>query len=198
MNSVEPSIDELLRPLARSWWAWALFAALSFVIGIIALVGGDLGLVALASLFGGYLLVAGCFDAIGGLSAEQDNPSRRIFAVVLGVLAMIAGLICLRHPGGSLYVLVLVAGIYLMVAGGLHLASGFDYRGSGVERALGIVYVAVGSLIFALPALGLGTLAALFGVAILARGAAALAEARRLRSALPARRDPARAHTLPG
>jgi uncharacterized membrane protein HdeD (DUF308 family) len=198
MTSVEPSIDELVRPLTRSWWAWALFAALSFVIGIIALVGGDLGLVTLASLFGGYLLVAGCFDAIGGLSDEQDNPSRRIFAVVLGVLAMIAGLICLRHPDGSLFVLVLVTGIYLMVAGGLHLASGFDYRGSGVERALGIVYVVVGSLIFALPALRLGTLAALFGVAILARGAAALAEARRLRSALPARPDRARAHTLPG
>jgi uncharacterized membrane protein HdeD (DUF308 family) len=198
MTPLEPSIDVLLRPIARSWWAWALFAALSFVIGIIALLARDLGLVAFASLFGGYLLVAGCFDALGGLTTEQDNPSRRIFAVVLAVLAMIAGLICLRHPDTSLVVLVIVAGIYLMVAGGLHLASGFDYGSSGTERALGIVYVALGSLIFALPALRLGTFAPLFGVAILARGVAALAEARRLRSALPARREAAHPRTVRG
>jgi uncharacterized membrane protein HdeD (DUF308 family) len=198
MTSVEPSIDELLRPFARSWWAWALFAVVSLVIGLVALFDRDLGLVAFASLFGAYLLLAGCFDALGGLTAEQENPSRRIFAVVLGVLAMIAGLICLRHPDRSLFVLVLVLGIYLMVAGGLHLASGFDYGGSGTERALGIVYVAVGGLIFALPALPLGTFAPLLGVAILARAAAALAEARRLRSALPARREAAHPRTLRG
>jgi uncharacterized membrane protein HdeD (DUF308 family) len=104
MTSVEPSIDELLRPLARSWRAWALFAVVSFVIGLVALFDRDLGLVAFASLCGAYLLLAGCFDALDGVTAGQDNPSRRIFAVVLGVLAAIAGLICLRHPDKNLFV----------------------------------------------------------------------------------------------
>jgi uncharacterized membrane protein HdeD (DUF308 family) len=175
------SIDEFLRPLARSWAVWALFGAACLALGIVALVA-DLDLVAFSTVFGVYLLVAGLLDAAAGLAADGGDPSRRAFAVVLAVVGIVAGLVCLRHPGDDLFVVVLAAGIYLVVAGAAHLASGFDEAIPQVEWALGGVDVVVGGLILAVPALTLGKFAPLFGIAILARGAAAVLEARRWRS----------------
>jgi uncharacterized membrane protein HdeD (DUF308 family) len=113
----------------------------------------------------------------------NGDPSGRVFAVVLAVVAMIAGLVCLRRPG--LVAVVLVAGAYLVVAGTLHLASGFHAQRPRAEWALGGAYVVLGALILALPALRVGTLAPLVGVAILARGAVALDAVLRMRSAAP-------------
>jgi uncharacterized membrane protein HdeD (DUF308 family) len=191
------SVDGFLRPLARSWPAWALFAAACLVLGIVALADTALDLVMVSTLFGAYLIVAGLFDAVAGLTAANDDPARRIFAIVLVVVAMIAGLICLRHPGSDLFVLVLAGGIYLVVAGALHLASAFDEAQPGVERVLGGVDVVIGILILSLPALSLGTFAPLFSVAILARGAAALVEAWRLRSAQASRKPVRRTSRSP-
>jgi uncharacterized membrane protein HdeD (DUF308 family) len=177
-----PSIGEFLRPVARAWPAWALFAAACLVLGVVAVAAAGLDLTTLSTLFGAYLLVAGFFDGVAGVTAAGDDPSRRTFGIVLAVVAMIAGLIFLRHPGDDLFVLVLAAGIYLIVAGALHLASAFDEDRPGVERLLGGADVVLGCLIFALPALSLESFARLFGIAILARGAAALVQAQRLRS----------------
>jgi uncharacterized membrane protein HdeD (DUF308 family) len=56
------SIDDLFRPVARSWWLWVLFGVLSIVAGVIALINPDLSLLAVAILFGSYLIVSGVFD----------------------------------------------------------------------------------------------------------------------------------------
>jgi hypothetical protein len=173
------TLDEFLRPVARARWLWALFATACLALAIVAL-AGDLDLGAFSTLLGVFLLVAGFFDAVAGLDGD---PAGRVFAVMLAVVAMIAGLVCLRRP--DLVVVVLVAGVYLVVAGALHLASGFHAARPHVEWALGGVYAVLGCLVLALPALRLGTLAPLMGVAILARGAVALDAVLHARSAAP-------------
>jgi uncharacterized membrane protein HdeD (DUF308 family) len=173
------SLEEFLRPAVRAWWLWALFAIACLALGIVAL-AGDPDLAALSTLLGIFLLVAGFFDAVSGLNGD---PSDRVFAVVLAVAAIIAGLVCLRHP--VLVAVVLVAGGYLVVAGVLHLAAGFNAQRPRAEWALGGAYVVLGNLILALPAIRVGTLAPLVGVAILARGAVALDTVLHMRSAAP-------------
>jgi uncharacterized membrane protein HdeD (DUF308 family) len=175
------SIDELLRPPARSWAVWALFGAACLALGIVALVA-DLDLAAFSTVCGIYLLMAGLLDAADGLAAESGDASRRASAIVLAVVAIAGGLVCLLHAGDELYVIVLATGLFLLVAGAAHVASGFDDALPRVEWALGGADVVIGGLILALPALTLGTFAPLFGIAILARGAAALLEARHWRS----------------
>jgi uncharacterized membrane protein HdeD (DUF308 family) len=162
---------------------WTLFGVVCLALAGAALAGPDLGLSVIAALFGGYLLTTGLLDGFVGLADEHADAERRARALVLAVLAMIAGLLCLRHPGEDLSVVVLSAGIYLIVAGALHIIGAFDEEQPRIGWALGGAYIVLGSLILALPALDLGTFAPLFGLAILARGAAATAEARRLRSA---------------
>jgi hypothetical protein len=53
---------------------------------------------AIALLFGCYLIIAGFCDVLAGLSAESADTSRCVFAVLLRVLALIAGLIVLVRP----------------------------------------------------------------------------------------------------
>jgi uncharacterized membrane protein HdeD (DUF308 family) len=182
MSTVAPrrSLDDRLAPLARSRGLWAGFGVLSVAAGIVALLNLGLSLVALAVLFGCYLIVSGFFDVLAGLTAEDADPAERTFAVMLGVLALIAGLICLRHPGTSLFALVLVVGVYLIVAGTLHVARAVGDEGPGVGLLLGMADIALGSLILALPGVGLATFALLFGIALVARGVAAIVEALRL------------------
>jgi uncharacterized membrane protein HdeD (DUF308 family) len=181
MPASPTSLDAVLRPLARSRWVWVLFGLVCLALGAAALAGSDLGFSVIAALFGGYLLVTGLLEGLAGLADEHADSDRRARAIVLAVLAMIAGLLCLRHPGEDVTAIVSTTGIYLIVAGALYLSGAFDEEQPQIADALGGAYVVLGSLILALPALSLGTLAPLFGLAILARGMAALAEARRVR-----------------
>jgi uncharacterized membrane protein HdeD (DUF308 family) len=191
------SLNSFLRPLARSRWVWVLFGLVCLALGAAALAGSDLGVSVIAALFGGYLLVTGLLDGLAGLTDPHADPGRRASAIVLAAVAMIAGLLCLRHPGQDVAALVLATGIYLIVAGAVYFAGAVDEEQPQIACALGGAYVVLGCLILALPALDLGTLAPLFALAILSRGAAALAEARRLGRA-PSRSATRRARRATG
>jgi uncharacterized membrane protein HdeD (DUF308 family) len=191
--SPRTSVEELLRPIARYWWLWAAFGALSIVVGVIALANLNLSLVALGVLFGCWLIVVGFFDVLGGVMAEDAGTARRVLAVLLGVISLIAGLMCLRLPGAGLLALVIVVGSYLIVAGVLQMAGAVDDDQRWVGLALGLVNIALGILILALPSVSIVTFALLFGIGLVVRGAVALWVGLRLR-----RLHPARAATVRG
>jgi uncharacterized membrane protein HdeD (DUF308 family) len=191
--SAEPTtatspIEDLLRPIARYWWLWAAFGVLSIVAGVLALVNPDLSLLAIAILFGCYLIVNGFFDLLAGLTAEHTDTVRRVFAVLLGILALIAGVICLRRPGTSLLAIVLVVGVYLVVSGVIQLVSSISDDQPWLGVMLGLVNLVVGILILALPGLSLVTFAVLFGISLIVRGALAIATGLQLRRLGPPRR----------
>ena len=117
------SIDDLFRPVARSWWLWVLFGVLSIVAGVIALINPDLSLLAIAILFGSYLIVAGFFDLLAGVTATDVDTMRRVFAVVLAILSLIAGVVCLLRPGTGVVALVIILGVFLVIAGVIQLAA---------------------------------------------------------------------------
>jgi uncharacterized membrane protein HdeD (DUF308 family) len=175
------SIEDVLRPIARYWWLWALFGVLSVIAGVIALANPGLSLLTIALLFGCYLIVAGFFDVLAGLTADDADAARRVFAVLLGVLALIAGVIVLVRPGTGLLALVLVVGVYLIVAGVLELASAFSDPQPWLGALLGLLNIVLGIVILAIPRLSLVTFAVLFGIGLIVRGAVAIAEGIRLR-----------------
>jgi len=184
--SPRTSVEELLRPIARYWWLWVAFGALSIVAGVIALANLNLSLVALGVLFGCWLIVVGFFDVLGGVMAEDAGTARRVLAVLLGVISLIAGLMCLRLPGAGLLALVIVVGSYLIVAGVLQMAGAVDDDQRWVGFALGLVNIALGILILALPSVSIVTFALLFGIGLVVRGAVALWVGLRLRRLRPA------------
>ena len=183
-------IDELFRPAARSWWLWVLFGVLSIVAGALAIINPDLSLLALAILFGSYLIVAGIFDLMAGVTADDVDTTRRVLGIILAILSLLAGIICLLRPGAGIFALVILLGAFLVVSGVIELAGAASDDRPWLSALLGVVDVVLGIVILAVPDIGLITLALLFGISLVVRGAVAIAiglRLRRLASPAPAR-----------
>lgn len=171
-------MDDLTQ-IAKEWWMFAILGAVSIVAGILAIVYPDITLLAVGLIFGIYLLMAGVFELV---NTFVGDPESRALSAIIGVVGLIAGLICLRRPGESLVALVIVLSIYLIVVGvaGLVRAIGSaEHRGWAIVGAL--ADLVLGILIMALLKVSLVTLAVLFGISLIFRGAVALIGAWQLR-----------------
>ena len=170
--------------LAKEWWLLAVLGVVSLVCGVLAIVYPDVTLLAVGIIFGFYLLMAGIFELVDAIAGD---PASRALSALIGVVALLAGLICLRRPGDSLLALIVVLGAYLIVTGVVRLLRAFasvEYRGLALLGA--VIDLILGILILSWPDESLVTLAVLFGISLIFRGIVALVGAvqlRRLRNA---------------
>lgn len=181
---VATQIDQI----GRNWWLFLVVGLVSIVAGLLAIVYPDITLLALGIFLGVGLLFAGAVEiaeAIGG------SPESRALSAIVGVLSVIAGIVCLRRPGESLLALVVVLGVYLIVAGVIRFIRAFgELENRAAQMGLGIVDAILGILILSLPGVSLVTLAVLFAISLLIRGAFMVWVAFKLRGA----RDHAEPH----
>jgi uncharacterized membrane protein HdeD (DUF308 family) len=172
-------VDEV-DEVARLWWLLLLGGAVSVVIGILLLVWPSRTLEVIAILLGIELLLVGGIQV--GLAFGEPTGSRTS-ALLRGAFAGIAGLIIIRHPGGSLTVIALAIGIYLVLAGVMKGVSAFEASvGRGWLLAGAVLDLAIGVLIVAWPQFGVTSLAVLVGITLVLRGALECASAFALRS----------------
>jgi uncharacterized membrane protein HdeD (DUF308 family) len=155
--------------IGRNWWLFLVVGLVSILAGILALAWPDITLLALGLFVGiGLLFIGGLevAEAIGG------SPDSRTLTAIVGVLSIIAGIVCLRRPGESLLAIVVVLGIYLIVEGVIRFIRAFqELEDRAAMMLLGIVDAILGILILSLPELSLVTLAVLFALSLLIRGA---------------------------
>jgi uncharacterized membrane protein HdeD (DUF308 family) len=171
-------MDDVTR-LAKEWWLLAILGAVSLIAGVLAIVYPDATLLAIGLIFGCYLLIAGLFELFNAIVGESES---RALSAIVGVIAFVAGLVCLRRPGDSLLALIVVLGIFLVVAGVVKLVGAVaisEDRGWAILSA--IVDLVLGIVILSVPDLGLVTLAVLFGISLIFRGAFACIAAFKLR-----------------
>jgi uncharacterized membrane protein HdeD (DUF308 family) len=125
------------------------------------------------------------------------NPLSRSL-IARGILALAAGVIALAWPGPTALVLVLIVGVWAVIAGLVEIAATFGAGEAVGTRAMfilgGLATAAFGVVLCARPGVGAVTLALLFGLFNLIAGSWMLVhgiELRRagnaLRSALPSR-----------
>ena len=176
-------LEEVELPDAgRVWYLFAISGVVSAVIGVLVLAYPDPSLKLLGVFLGLDLLIGGVLLIARGASSESD-PTDGPAAVLLGVMALIAGLIVIRNPGESLVLLVLAFAIYLIVAGALALAHGLVRRQRRwATLGRGAVLVTAGTVIISWPDVSLATLAVLAGLALILQGAVEIGEAFLLRS----------------
>jgi uncharacterized membrane protein HdeD (DUF308 family) len=166
--------------VAANWWLFLLMGLVSAIAGILAIVYPDLTLLAIGIFAGVSLLFIGAMEIVDAIAGDADS---RALSAIAGVLAVLAGLVCLRRPGESLLAIVIVLGIYLVIAGLIRFVRSFSaLEDRALVMALAILDVVLGILILALPDLSLVTLAVLFGIDLIARGVFAMVVAFRLRS----------------
>jgi uncharacterized membrane protein HdeD (DUF308 family) len=145
--------------------------AISMVAGILAIAYPDITLTVLAILAGVNLLLFGIWAMVDAFGKRDDGTGIHVLAAILGLLAVIAGLVVLKHPGKSLLAVIVVLGVWFVVRGIVDLVMAIFVSGDRLWRLVGAaIDIVLGVLILSLPKLSLGTLALLTGLAFLLRG----------------------------
>jgi uncharacterized membrane protein HdeD (DUF308 family) len=177
----EASEWEAVEAVGRAWWLGLLVGLISLIGGIVLIAYPGPTLTVIALLVGIELLIGGVFLIVGALGQPSGS---RLGGVLGGALAMIAGVIVLRHPSGSILVVALAVGLYLILAGVLRLVGAFEVReGRGWLLLAALVDLALGILIVSWPEFGITTLAVVFGIVLIVRGFALMLIAFALRAA---------------
>ncbi len=186
MESTAPGVPGIPKGAAvlqpTSWWVMALLGVLSIVTGVLALAYPDITLLVLGLVLGVNLLLAGCLGVMVAVGDESAGGGIRALQMIVGFLAVLAGLVCLVRPGASVLALLLAVSFWFVTIGIADLARAFvEPQGRVLSALLGVVGIAVGVVLVADPDIGLETLALLAGIGFIVRGVVEVAVALSLR-----------------
>jgi uncharacterized membrane protein HdeD (DUF308 family) len=187
MRSSREVDQQLQAQVRRVMWRWGLLTS------IVALVSGLIGLFfplqtakALGLLLGVYLVVAGISRVSSAITGDHRSQGRRWFVGSLGALVVIAGVLCLNNPGGTLLALEILASVGLLIDGIASIVFALLVQPSGSQRTpalvTGGVLIVVAVLILAVPQATLAAFVALSAWALTILGVAGLVALIRLRS----------------
>lgn len=179
--------QEVLGQLGGSWH-WALGLALATLLpGILVLVWPDETLFVLAIIIGLQLLVAGVFRFVTAFSKDGRGTGSTVVGVIIAIIAILAGVLCLRHPLQTIAALTLIIGIYWLLAGifTAYIAiADRDLRHRGLTFAMGALGVVAAIVVLSYPVGSAVALARLLGLWLVILGLFEVAVAFALRSSI--------------
>jgi uncharacterized membrane protein HdeD (DUF308 family) len=139
---------------------------LAVIIGVIALAWPSVTVLALVILFAVYAFIAAGLQAARAFSSRNAGPVAG--HLLLGLVDLAAGVVALAWPGPTALVLVLIVGVWAVIAGLTEFLAAFGSGEPAGTRAMlivgGLITVAFGVVLCARPGLGAVTLALLFGL----------------------------------
>ena len=156
---------------------------LALVVGVIALAWPSVTVLALVIVFAVYAFIASGMEAARAFSSAKAGPV--LGHLLLGLVDLAAGIVALAWPGPTALVLVLIVGVWAVIAGLVEFFAAFASGEPAGTRAMlilgGLVTVAFGVMLCARPGIGAITLALLFGLFNLTAGIWTLAQGIELR-----------------
>ncbi len=143
---------------AKATWGAVLFGGLVMIgLGICLLVWPHASLTVVAIIIGAALIVSGFVRLYEGFTANGESGGMRTAYVIVGLLAVVAGVYCVRHHALSLFLVAFVTGVYFIAHGiadiGLSFTPGVPSR--ALRGILGVVSLAAGILMIAWPGITL-------------------------------------------
>ncbi len=169
----------------RSWRLPAMRGAAMILFGSAAVLWPGLTLVALTALFACLALLAGAALVLSAIGNREASPRCRV-PLLLGMFALVTGVVAALQPGLTMVVLILLAGANALATGVLALARLLRIRPSvrhtGLLALSGAAWTLFGFLVLLSP-LGVGALALawLAGIYSVITGAMLLASSLYLR-----------------
>jgi uncharacterized membrane protein HdeD (DUF308 family) len=164
--AVDSRGDPLLAKAARQSWPAVLLGALGMIaLGICLLVWPHASLTVVAILIGAAIVVSGLTRLWEGISASNRSGGMRAAYVVIGIVAVLAGLYCLRHHALSLFLLTFLISVYFIAHGISDLGVAFSapVPGRGIRAVLGVCSLAAGIIMLVWPAITLVLLLTIAG-----------------------------------
>jgi len=145
--------------IANMAWPAALLAAIGMLaVGVILLVWPKATLTVVAILIGAALVVTGALRLFDAVTASGESGGMRAADIVIGLLAVIAGLYCLRHHSLTILAVTLVVGVLWIVhgVGDLTVAASMGkLPGRGLKVVTGLLSLAAGLVILFWPSISL-------------------------------------------
>ena len=156
---------------------------LALAVGVIALAWPQVTVLALVIMFAVYAFIAAGLQAARAFSSRTAGPV--IGHLLLGLADLAAGVIALAWPAPTALVLVLIVGVWAIIAGLVEFFAAFASGEPAGTRAMltlgGLATIAFGVVLCARPGTGAVTLALLFGLFNLIAGSWALVQGIELR-----------------
>lgn len=165
------------------WWVVVLLGVVSIAAGILAIAYPDITLRVLGLLIGIYLLIAGGVWVTLAVE-EEGSTGAHVLRLLVGLLAILAGLFCIVRPGASVLVVLLSVAFWFIMVGVADLARAvIEPTGRWLSAIFGVLGVAIGVILIADPDIGVNTIALIVGIGFLIRGVLELAAGWLLRTA---------------
>jgi uncharacterized membrane protein HdeD (DUF308 family) len=182
-------IPESMSAAAKATWGAVLLAALGLIaLGIALLVWPNASLTVVAILIGAAVAVAGLYRLYEGFTASGQSGGMRAGNIVIGLIAVLAGVYLLRHHALSLFFVAFVTGVFFIMQGFSDLGIALSGRvpGRGLRAILGVFSLAAGIIMVIWPAITLGLLLLIVAAWLLFYGCVLVALAFGLRRAAKA------------
>jgi uncharacterized membrane protein HdeD (DUF308 family) len=164
-------MEDIRRAESAAWGGPFLMGLLLVLLGIACVVAAYPASVASAVLFGGFLVVAGVLELVGG--ARSQDRRHRPWIWLEGILSIVIGILVLARPLAGLATLTLLLACYFFANGLFHgiTALADRYPGWGGDLLYGIVAVFLGIMVVRTwPLSSLWVAGTLVGVEIMIRG----------------------------
>jgi uncharacterized membrane protein HdeD (DUF308 family) len=150
--------EDVLAKAANTSWAVLLLGALVMIgLGIALLVWPHASLMVVAVLFGAALVISGAVRMYEGFTARgAESGGKRAAYIVIGLVAVIAGVYCLRHHDLSLFLVAFVVGVFFIMQGFADIGAASAPGGSrGLRITMGIFAIAAGLILVIWPGISL-------------------------------------------
>lgn len=151
--------QDVLAKAAKMSWSVVLLGALVMIgLGIALLVWPHASLMVVAILFGAALVISGAIRLYEGFTAHGgQSGGMRAAYIVLGLVAVVAGVYCLRHHDLSLFLVAFVVGVYFIMYGiaDIGAAASAPGGGRGLRFVTGIFAIAAGLILVIWPGISL-------------------------------------------
>ncbi|WP_235686952.1 HdeD family acid-resistance protein [Tomitella gaofuii] len=148
-------------------------AVAAIVLGAIALFWPGPTLLAIAVLFGLWLVIGGVMRVATAITSHFLSTGMRWLLGGLGALVVAAGIVCLFNPGKALWVLTVFIGISWILDGVMALFSGRDRATVGprwLYIAGAVISVIAGIVVLAMPGVAVATFAMFGGILLIIMG----------------------------
>ena len=169
--SLAPAIQEDRQKLKGAWLWFVILGGALILLGVVALGYSTLFTIASVEIFGIFLMVGAAF-CIGG-SCFTGSWGGFFLTLLTGVLQLVVGVICFRHPAEAAIVYTLLIAAFFMVGGLFRIAGSLAgrFRGRGWVLVNGIVTLVLGLMIWEqMPFSGLWVIGTFLGIDLIFNG----------------------------
>ena len=143
------------------------------VVGVILLAWPKATLLIVAVLIGIALIVAGVLRLMDGFTSHDASGARRAASVVIGLLAVILGLYCIRDYHFTITALAIITGLFWVIHGISDIAVGL-FAGRFTGRAFillsGVLSLCAGLIVLFWPTISLTVIVMVIGIWLIVYG----------------------------